>query len=528
LNRISKRAAVLLTAASLLISSLGACTLQPASDAPDVTEDVQPTSTAPEVRTADKVFTVRYDARYSFNPITGTNPDNMALVPLMYEPLFMLDEYMTPQPVLCESYETRDGIHYTFRLKPNIAMTDGTTLNANDVKYTLTKAAQTGRYTGRLGNIESITASGTLEFNITLKTPNYKLPALLDIPIIKTGGIDKNYPAGSGPYYFEPSGAPRLIAFSSYRENVPTQTIYLRQCTNTELSVLFSSQAIDLFWDDPADTADITILSDHEVRYYNTTILQFVGFNVKRKVLSDPGMRRALGLTIDRKDITSGVYSAHADAAPLILSPKYPLYDTSWENAVTDTLDEISAIFAELDLQDKDSDGFLEYPDANGNHVPFSLKFIVNGDNKYKVAAAEKITAGMKAVGIDVTLSMLPWDEYKSALEKGNFDLYYGDVFLPADYDLSALLAPGGSIDYGNAGNAEYSARIRAFLAAPDPEKEAAAAKELCLYVQERAPIIPVLYRQYAVHTNRNIVTGINPTQSSVFYGLSGWRISFD
>lgn len=510
---------------------MSGCAGQNKAELPETSADAQPVSPSPVINAADNIFTVRFRSGYAFNPITGTDPDNMALVPLMYEGLFALSENMTPQPVLCDNYQTEDGIHYTFHLKSGIAMSDGSTLSANDVKYTLTWAAQKGRFAGRLKNIATVSVNGPLEVAVTLDSANYMLPALLDIPIIKSGSIDNNYPAGSGPYTYEKTGTPRLVAFTGYRDydRLPVQTIYLRQCSDTELSVIFSSQEIDLFWDDPADVTDITILSDHEVRYYTTTILQYVGFNAKNRILANPDMRRALGLAIDRKDITGSVYAAHADAAPLILSPTYALYDTAWQSKSTDPLDEISSIFASIGgtgLEDVDKDGFLEYPDAAGNKNSFNLNFIVNGDNKYKVAAAEKITASLKAVGINVTLTKLSWADYMKALESGKFDMYYGDVYLPADYDLSALLAPGGSIDYGHVGNDEYSARIRDFLSANGLQKEKDAAKQLCDYIYEKAPVVPVLYRQYAVHTNRNVVSGINPTQSSIFFGLTGWNVN--
>lgn len=528
MNRMMKRIAAALIITVILLPSLSACTIKQATEQPAVSADTAP-SAEPDNSEADKLFTVRYQSAYSFNPITGTNPNNMVLVPLMYEGLFVLNNGMSPQPVLCDTCTTSDGIHYTIKLKADVAMSDGSILNANDVKYTLSWAAQNGRFTGRLANIDTITVNNALELSVTLKTANYKLSALLDIPIIKSGSIDNNYPPGSGPYYFDQTGTPRLIAFTNYRyfDKLPVSTIYLRECTDAELSVIFSSQGIDLFWDDPADITDITILSDHEVRYYTTTILQFVGFNTKSRVLSNPDMRRALGLTIDRKDIVNDVYAAHADAAPLILSPGYALYDAAWENKVADPLDEISAIFSAIGLEDDDSDGFLEYPGTSGEKVAFSLDFIVNGDNRYKVEAAEKIIAEMKAVGINVTLRKLPWSDFTAALDSGSFDMYYGDVYLPADYDLSALLSPGGSIDYGNVGNAEYSTRIHRFLSSSDTQSETAAAQQLCTYINEKAPIIPVLYRQYAVHTNRSVVSGINPTQSSLFFGLTGWQISF-
>jgi ABC-type transport system substrate-binding protein len=135
------------------------------------------------------------------------------------------------------------------------------------------------------------------------------------------------------------------------------------------------------------------------------------------------------------------------------------------------------------------------------------------------------ITDALKTVGINVNLMKYSWDTYKAALENGSFDMYYGDVLLPANYDLTELLSPGGSLDYGRAGNAEYKSRIEKFLAASTADEERDAAKKMCAYIAEYAPIIPVLYRELNVHTNKNVVSGMNPTQSSIFYGLTGWEI---
>lgn len=452
----------------------------------------------------------------------------MALAPLMYEGLFVLNDKLEAENVLCDGYSTTDGINYTFKIKSGISMSDGSTLTASDVKYSLGWAKQTGRFSGRFRIIQDITAVDSLSLKITLKSANYMLPELLDVPVIKYGSIDDKNPPGTGPYCFSKSGTQSLSALTGYRESLPVSVIYLKDCSDVELSSAFSSQAIDLFWDDPADSSDIRILSDHEARYYNTTILEFLGFNAKKSVLSNPDLRRALGLAIDRKKIIDSIYSNHAIAAPLVLSPVCSFYDSAWEKKEKDSLAEISTIFASLQMDDSNSDGYLEMPTANNGRIPMNFTIIVNGDNHYKVAAAQQITDSLRAVGINAALKSLSWSAYMSALQSGNFDMYYGDVYLPANYDLTELLSSGGSIDFGHVGNSLYQSKINAFLGTSDQAAQKNAAQQLCAYIDEKAPIIPVLYREYAVHTNRKVISGVNPTQSSIFYGYTGWKITFN
>lgn len=528
MNRKTIRISILLLIAAAFLTAIAACTNPQTSDDPQVSIAPSPSAVVTPVNSADNRFTVRYEDSYSFNPITGTSPDNMALVPLMYEGLFVLNDNFIAEPVLCESYDTVDGLTYTFIIKSDIAMSDGSIMTATDIRYTLLHAMETGRFSSRLAIISDIEAVDSLTLRITLKSANYKLPELLDVPIIKSNSIDQNYPPGSGPYTYSKTGTPRLTTFEAYRDRdaAPISVIYLKECTNDELSVEFSSQAMDLFQDDPADTADINILSDHEVRYYNTTILQYVGFNTKNHILADPDLRRAFGLTIDRESIVRSVYTSHALPAPLVLSPLYQHYDTKWENNVSDPLTRLSDIFSAIGMDDADSDGFLEIPNSNGGWTPINLTFIVNGDNKYKVQAAQMVAEGLKSVGINVTLSKLSWSKYMTALESGSFDLYFADVCLPANFDLSAMLAPGGALDFGHVANSEYADRIDSFLSSSGEAAEENAAKRLCAYIGEYAPIIPVLYRQFNVHTNKNVVSGMNPAQSTIFYGLADWTIT--
>ena len=66
-----------------------------------------------------------------------------------------------------------------------------------------------------------------------------------------------------------------------------------------------------------------------------------------------------------------------------------------------------------------------------------------------RVAMARQIAAAFTAAGAATETVELPWEEYTAALAAGRFDLYYGEVRLTADWDVSSLLATGGSLNYG-------------------------------------------------------------------------------
>lgn len=161
--------------------------------------------------------------------------------------------------------------------------------------------------------------------------------------------------------------------------------------------------------------------------------------------------------------------------------------------------------------------------------MDFTLIFIVNIENPHKVAAAEYITACLEQVGFEIDLRVLSWDEFTKALNDGNFDIYYGEVQLGADFDLSPLLLPGdNSLNYGKTANTSYLRLINEFLAAETREEVSIAGKQLCDEIRMNAPFIPILYKRYAIYYPIGVVTGAAPTQSGVFYNFKNWSIDLE
>ena len=491
----------------------------------DVTDDVVTTlSPSPD---ADEFFTLNYDPEMSLNPLTGTDHDNMVVSSLLYEGLFAVDENFQPQPVLCEQYSTDDGKTYRFKIKSDVIMSDGTALNAHDVAYSINSARTSGKYSSRLKAIESVTVTDGLSLTVKLSETNWNFTVLLDFPIIADGSADSSIPAGTGPFKYAGGDDPMLVALADYRDDddLPIRIIKLTNVSASDLPAAFSEQDIDLLQTDPTGPASVQISVDYEAHYYDTTVLQYIGFNIGGKVLSDADVRRAIAYTIDRQEIVKTIYSGRAVAAPLLFNPAWRLYDETWEEAEPYSLLTFSEMLSSVGLEDPDDDGYLEYPDVTGGYMNFSFDFIVNSENEYKVAAAGMITETLRSVGIDVTLQTLSWEDYVSAVEKDNYDLYFGEVMLPADLDYTELLTAGGEMNYGGITGSEYGALIGDFLAAESNAEAAGAAKELCESVAENAPIVPVLYKKHAVLTNRDVVSGMNPTQSDIFFGFTDWEI---
>ena len=61
-----------------------------------------------------------------------------------------------------------------------------------------------------------------------------------------------------------------------------------------------------------------------------------------------------------------------------------------------------------------------------------------------------------------------------AALTAGEFDLYLGEVKLTGDFDLTALIAPAGALNYGKYSDADAQTLLAAFRAAGEDGRSAA------------------------------------------------------
>jgi len=495
-------------------------------ETPDPGSETQsPTPTAPQP--VPGRFTLRYDPKSTLNPITALNRDNILISALLYESLFVLDGNLNVEPLLCESWETEDNVSFTFNIKPGIAMSDGSRLTADDVVYTLRQASLKGRFINRFGSVTGVSSDGELAVTVTLQSPNSRFIYLLDVPVIKSGSIDNRLPPGTGPYTFTDPDVMRLDRFTGYRDfrSLPLTTVYLLECGDDELTQLFDDGELSLLWDDPSDAFDIRLNRLDEKRYYNTTTIQFIGFNAREGVMRNPDVRRAVGCSIDRNYIVNEIMSGQAIPAPLPLPATFRHYDPKWEHRDLDPLTEMSLLLDRARMEDFDNDSYLEIADGLGGYADFSVDFIVNSENMHRARAANAIADNLRQFGFRISVRELPWESFINALQLGDFDMYYGEITLGADFDLSPLVLPG-NLNFGGTASTTNKPFIDDFLASETDEEVQDAVSRLLDEIQRNAPFVPVLYKKYVIHTSMGAISGAEPGQSNVFRNFTDWKIN--
>ena len=242
-----------------------------------------------------------------------------------------------------------------------------------------------------------------------------------------------------------------------------------------------------------------------------TSVMQYIGFNVTRAPFNDPKLRAALSLGMDRAGGVSAFLLGHGQTAQFPLSPSAVVYPKDLEE--TYSPDSYRSA--------------METAGYTSGEKSVSVTMLVNEENSFKVSMARKLASDLSQYDVKIDVKALPYEDYLAALKAGDFDLYYGECKLTADWDLSPLLSPGGALNYGGVRDTQLETLLTAFRTASEGEGRQTAARELCSYLKEQAPLVAVCFKSNSVLLPEGAVKNdIHPTVSDPFADFQDWQLN--
>ena len=349
-------------------------------------------------------------------------------------------------PDLAERWETPDPLTYIFHLRPTamdgqvprqagmprgleprpgLRFHDGRPLTSADVLYTFTwilDAANRSPHRGLYRYIAAIETPDSRTVVFRLSEPFAPFLSTMVRGIVPAGSPARGYtpPVGAGPYKIDdlsPDGEAVLSAFDGYYGGPPAiraVTVKFVPDSNVRFlelkmgSVNFTLNGVDpdLL---PAVERDGRLVVEEGLGG-NVT---YLGFNLRDRALSDPRVRRAIALAIDRKTIVRTIWKGRADLVSSILPPG------SW--ALDPDLPEVPFDPARA-RRLLDEAGYSD-PDGDGPLPRFRLTYKTS-QNEVRRRVATVIQEQLRQVGITVEIQSLEWGTFFSDIKKGNFQIY--------------------------------------------------------------------------------------------------------
>ena len=474
------------------------------------TEQTTAQNTAPE-----RKVTLGYYKGKSLNPYKTESPTNRNLLTLVYDGLFLPSDGYTVEPLIGLSFTNNEKM-LTVTLDPEALFSDGTTIDPSDIVYSFNLAKESSFYKERLNNFTSA-AAGVGSVTFTLKAADIYAENCLTFPIVKYGTGDNNIPTGSGRYTISKKSGNYYLnsnEYSTRQEEMATEHISLVPITS-DAGELYLLQTGDLtyFFDDLSD-GEYTKIRANTTRVSLNNMV-YLGINSDTKELKGKKVREALCYAINKPSLADSAYSGIASECDVPFNPNWEilssmntaLYDYSTIKS-GELLDEAGYVFAYANNQ---------YRSKNFEYIELTL--LVNSESKPKDKIADMIAKSLKDIGVKVTVNSLPYEEYISALQRGNYDLYIGEVKLSPNMSLSSFFTENGKANYGiDLGSATAKAYsdfsggkidISTFMQVFSSEK----------------PFIPLLFREGMAYYSRELTYEDSVNEYELFANIYSWSV---
>lgn len=346
----------------------------------------------------------------TLDPLDRANTaDGRAVLFNIYEGLVKPDASGSLLPALAESFSIgQNGLIYSFVLKKGIKFHDGSTVSAEDVKFTL-ETAQEAKFDG-YGQIEKIEISGLGEINITLKEADPEFLPYLTIGIVPKNNLDrKNKPIGTGPFKIEsytPQQSLVLVKNENYwntgRPLLDKVTLVFAADSNA-LQTGLRGGNIDAA-EVVGSIAEQLDRNDFDIIEAYSNMVQLFALNNEVKPLDDERVRKAINYAIDiREIIDTAFYGWGAPSGSPLIPGLGNIYESSLANPYPADEARARALLAEA-----------------GYAKGFPLEITVPSNYTMHVDTAQVIVNQLGRVGIDATIRLVDWAAWLSEVYRGH------------------------------------------------------------------------------------------------------------
>ena len=357
------------------------------------------------------------------------------------------------QPALASGWEvSEDGLTWTFTLQDGVTFHDGSTMDADDVVFSLDRARaedSTNAQKALFEGIERVEAVDPATVRITLGQPNGNLPFNLawgDAVIVapETAETNATDPVGTGPFAFDTwvqGDRVTLTAYPDYWGEAPalqSATFRFIGDPNAAFAAMMAGD-LDAYPNFPgpevlssfeADPRFSVIVGSTE----GETILAINNANV-----TDHRVRQAIGHAIDRQAIIDGAMFGYGTPIGSHFAPHNPDYvDLTGQSAYDP--EQARALLAEAGATD------------------LTLRLMLPPPS-YARRGGEIVASQLREVGIETEIQNLEWAQWLEQVFNGkDYDLTIVSHTEPADINIYAR--PDYYFNYDDAGFQDLMARI--------------------------------------------------------------------
>jgi oligopeptide transport system substrate-binding protein len=449
----------------------------------------------------------------ALDPVRITDAGDVQLLLQLYAGLTRLDEEGRVYPSLARSWDvSADGRTYTFHLRSGLRFSDGSPLDASDVRRSWLRLLDPAVHATApdvlnvvVGAAERASGKGSeadvgveprdantlvvrLRHPATYFTSITATPSTFVVPRAATASdgwqsVDRFI--GSGPYVASGmNGTTLVLKANPNYAGAPPPIREVDWVTDIE------GDTVTAYADDTLDLVQIGGLDATWIAYDRelgpalhraaALSVEYLGFDTTRRPFDDARVRRAFALALDRTRLVELAEGATAAPATSVVPPALQPPGLSTSTAADP--EDANRLLDEAGFKDRAKLGSIT--------ITAPTFF----------GASPIVATWRKELGVTVKVETMDFSDYLATLDGGRIPQVFAINWIAdypsphALYDL--LLAPGARSNYGHWDDARFTELLDAAAESTGDAAQAAAYQKVEAEVEEQAPVIPWSYEE--------------------------------
>jgi peptide/nickel transport system substrate-binding protein len=464
----------------------------------------------------------------AINPLTVADQGGLDMLAQTGEYLCLSNQHLMLQPVLAESWSANSAANvWTFKIRQNVKFHNGASLTADDVVYTYKLHTNPKKGSNALSAFGGVLApSGvkkvddfTVEFHLEAANGNFPYLTSSDNynMIILPNGYDpakwQGSFVGTGPFVLK-SYTPKVGAAFTRNEQywgtkaLPAGTEFTFYDSQTPGILALTGGTIDVLGQFAVSGGEQLLAAGapYNIIRLKSSAHRELSMRCDQAPFTDPRVRQAIALTLDRPAIVQALFKGFADLGND--SPFAPVFPSTNTSIAQRTLNVAKA---------------KSLMSAAGHSSGFSTQLVTEQFLEIP-QYAQIVVQAAKSIGVNIKLKVESSSAYYGKATFGNSDwldasmslVDYGhrsvpNVFLTAPLETTNAKSGTGPWNAAHFSNSQYDSLVKQYVAAVDLSTQRTIAGKIETLLLDQTPIIFGYFYNYLSASAKN-VTGAYPT----------------
>ena len=363
----------------------------------------------------------------SLDPWISAASDTQAIMNNVFEGLIGYNEKGELIPALAEKYEVSpDGLTYSFHLRKGVKFHNGTTMKAEDVKYSYQKFSGLGgekAISAKFSKLGKIEVPDEYTVVLTLKGKDASFLASCVTPVLpKEYANQGKSPVGTGPFKFAEYIPGQKVVLENNKDyydagkKATVDKVEFRIMTDRS-AVLMAFKAGELDMANIEAQNAAALKNDFTILQAPQNMVQLLALNNARKPFDNLKVRQALNLAIDKDAIIAAVAEGYGTKLSTNMSP-------------------IMSVFFQdgLDMYPTDIAKARQLLKEAGYENGFSTTVTVPANYRFHIDTAQVIADQLAKIGVKLEIKQIEWGQWLD------------QVYAKAEYD-STIIGLTGKLD---------------------------------------------------------------------------------